>query len=228
MHQKFHHWEGICVRRNGLQLVLILILVISLAMLAAAGLAMLTPENVVPAGPGDGDGGSVVASGRLPGYEDYPINDDPQSFYYLIGSNVVFNRPEAQGNLMIENTTGNVCQMQVTLELHDTGVVIYTSPVLEPDQHIERDKLDVTLEKGSYDVTAKILAPEAVARLKMPLLFLTAGKDTLVRNDAIARLCAMAPDARRVDFPESKHEIYRGEDATVQRWVQTVLDFLPA
>ena len=77
-------------------------------------------------------------------------------------------------------------------------------------------------------VTAKILAPEAVARLKMPLLFLTAGKDTLVRNDAIARLCAMAPDARRVDFPESKHEIYRGEDATVQRWVQTVLDFLPA
>lgn len=77
-------------------------------------------------------------------------------------------------------------------------------------------------------VTAKILAPEAVARLKMPLLFLTAGKDTLVRNDAIERLCAMAPDARRVDFPESKHEIYRGEDATVQRWMQTVLDFLPA
>lgn len=158
MHQKFHHWEGICVRRNGLQLVLISILVISLAMLAAAGLAMLTPESVVPAGPGDGDGGSVVASGRLPGYEDYPINDDPQSFYYLIGSNVVFNRPDAQGNLMIENTTGNVCQMQVTLELHDTGEVIYTSPVLEPDEHIERDKLDVTLEKGNYDVTAKILA----------------------------------------------------------------------
>ena len=45
---------------------------------------------------------------------------------------------------------------------------------------------------------------------------------------SVARLCAMAPDARRVDFPESKHEIYRGEDATVQRWMQTVLDFLPA
>lgn len=75
-------------------------------------------------------------------------------------------------------------------------------------------------------VTGKILAPEAAARLRMPLLFLTAGRDTLVRNDAIERLCALAPDTRRVHFPESRHEIYRGEDQTVQRWMEAVLAFL--
>ena len=75
-------------------------------------------------------------------------------------------------------------------------------------------------------MTGKILAPEAAARLRMPLLFLTAGRDTLVRNDAIERLCALAPDTRRVHFPESRHEIYRGEDQTVQRWMEAVLAFL--
>lgn len=75
-------------------------------------------------------------------------------------------------------------------------------------------------------VTARIMDHEAAARLKLPLLFLTAGQDTLVRNDTIERLCILAPSARRVQFPESRHEIYRGEDATVQRWMETVLAFL--
>ena len=147
---------GTTLRTNGLQLTLISILVLAVAVLAAAGLSMITPETVAFA---DGEGSQeVVAAGRLPGYEDYPVNTDPQSFYYLIGSNIVLNRPGAQGSLMIENTTGNTCQMKVTLALQDTGEVIYTSPILSPDQHIEKDYLDVELEEGTYDVVATILA----------------------------------------------------------------------
>lgn len=80
--------------------------------------------------------------------------------------------------------------------------------------------------KEAFSVTPRILNREAAAQLTMPLLFLAAGQDTLVRNDAIERLCILAPDARLVRFPESRHEIYRGEDATVARWMQTVLSFL--
>jgi len=150
--------EGSSVRSNGLQLTLIAVLVLALAVLAAAGLAMVTPEESIPVDGGLSSSGSGIASGRLPGYEDHPINTDPQSFYYLIGNNITFSRPTAAGKLMLENTTGNACDMEVTLQLRDTGEVIYTSPLLEPDQHIEEDQLDVELEPGEYDVLATILA----------------------------------------------------------------------
>ena len=97
----------------------------------------------------------AVEDGRLPGYEDSPVNNDGRYFYYQLCKEVTFNKPTAPGNVLIENTTGNTCDMQVEYQLED-GTVIYTSPMLEPDQHLLEDKLSVELPEGTYDVLAKI------------------------------------------------------------------------
>ena len=74
--------------------------------------------------------------------------------------------------------------------------------------------------------TGLILQKPLAARLTMPLLMITAGRDQYVRNDAIDRLCAMVPSIRRETFPDSRHEIYRGSDENISRWLTLVYNFL--
>ena len=139
--------------RSGAKLTLVSVLVILLAVLLAALLAYLTPAwGETGAG---ADWTPTVEDGRLPGYEDSPVNNDGRYFYYQLCKEVTFNKPTAPGNVLIENTTGNTCDMQVEYQLED-GTVIYTSPMLEPDQHLLEDKLSVELPEGTYDVLAKI------------------------------------------------------------------------
>ena len=131
--------------RSGAKLTLVSVLVILLAVLLAALLAYLTPASA-ETGAG-ADWTPTVEDGRLPGYEDSPVNNDGRYFYYQLCKEVTFNKPTAPGNVLIENTTGNTCDMQVEYQLED-GTVIYTSPMLEPDQHLLEDKLSVELPEG--------------------------------------------------------------------------------
>ena len=48
--------------------------------------------------------------------------------------------------------------MQVEVSITDTGEVIYTSEVLEPNYHIQYAALDVDLPAGSYPCTATFFA----------------------------------------------------------------------
>ena len=140
--------------KSGAKLTMVSVLVILLAILLAALLAYLTPASVDTGA--DADWAPVVEEGRLPGYEDSPVNNDGRYFYYQLCKEVTFNKPTAPGNVLIENTTGNTCDMQVEYQLADDGTVIYTSPMLKPGQHLLEDKLSAELEEGSYDVVAKI------------------------------------------------------------------------
>ena len=139
--------------RSGAKLTLVSVLVILLAVLLAALLAYLTPASA-ETGAG-ADWTPTVEDGRLPGYEDSPVNNDGRYFYYQLCREVTFPKPTAPGNVLLENTTGNTCDMQVEYELED-GTVVYTSPLLEPDQHLLEDKLSEELEEGTYDVLARI------------------------------------------------------------------------
>ena len=137
--------------RSGAKLTIVSILVIALAVLLAALLAYLTPE-------GEGLADTFepqVQEGRLPAFEDTPVNNDGRYFFYQLCREVEFPRPDAPGNVLIENTPGNLYDMQVEYSLEDYGV-IYLSPVLEPGQHLINDRLSEGLPEGTYDVQARV------------------------------------------------------------------------
>lgn len=98
----------------------------------------------------------AVKEGRLPGYEDKEINSDPDTFCYLINSDVTLDKPDGIANIMAENDPGNLSSMQLCYYLTDTDELIYVSPMLQPGQHLNGDNLSVKLKKGSYKVSAAI------------------------------------------------------------------------
>lgn len=138
------------MNRSGAKLTIVSMLVILLAVLLAALLAYLTPEAAEP-----DDWEPQVAEGRLPGFEDTPVNNDGRYFFYQLCREVEFSKPTAPGGVLIENTPGNLYDMQVEYSLEDYGV-IYLSPVLEPGQHIINDRLREELPEGEYDVQARV------------------------------------------------------------------------
>ena len=141
------------MNKSGAKLTLVSLLVVLLAVLLAALLAYLTP------GEGEGDTGPwepQVAQGRLPGFEDTPVNNDGRYFFYRICREVEFPRPTAAASVLLENTPGNTFDMQVEYTLDDYGV-IYLSPVLQPGEHLISDKLTQEIPEGSYDVQARVL-----------------------------------------------------------------------
>lgn len=65
-----------------------------------------------------------------------------------------------------------------------------------------------------------------VERLRIPVLLLQAGQDTMVDNALQDRLVERLPSARRVVFPEARHEIFQCTDAEVERFMDVILAFL--
>ena len=158
-------------------------------MILAAGLSFLTPsgsefespsstsqseltdkddENTITkpiikpsAGGIEGGNKEAVQTGRLPGYEEKEINTDPESFCYLINSEVVFDKPDAVGNIMIENNPGNICPMQLSYYIEGTDQLIYTSAMIYPNEYVSGDKLLTKLKKGQYDINAVISVYDA-------------------------------------------------------------------
>lgn len=98
----------------------------------------------------------ALQSGRMPGYEDKEINSDPDTFIYRFSSDITLETPEAPGSIMVENDPGNSCPMQLCYYMEDTEELIYVSPMIYPDEHIETDTLSKKLKKGEYKVNAVI------------------------------------------------------------------------
>lgn len=146
------------MRSSGAKLTLISLLVIATAVGLAWVLAWATPEAEGTVGE---NWTPTVEQGRLPGFEDANVNNDGRYFFYQICKAVEFSRPDAPGNVLIENTTGNAFDMRVEYESEEYGVV-YRSPVLQPDTHLLRDRLTEELPEGTYLVTANVyvLDPE--------------------------------------------------------------------
>ncbi len=98
----------------------------------------------------------VVKEGRLPTSEGKPINTNPEVFSYKLNQNISFESPTEAGSIKVENDPGNNDAMQLCIYLNDTQRLVYASPMLNPNQHIDSDKLLARLNKGEYDATAVI------------------------------------------------------------------------
>lgn len=75
-------------------------------------------------------------------------------FQISIASVVEFPSGTEEGEVKIENVPGNRYLMQVVITRDDTGEVVYTSGILDPNYHIQFAKLDVDLDPGTYLCTA--------------------------------------------------------------------------
>jgi hypothetical protein len=141
------------VNRSGAKLTLVSLLVVLLAVLMAALLAYLTPEGggIIE----DGDWTPTVEEGRLPGMEDANINNDGMYFFYQVGKEVTFPKPTAAGTISLENTPGNLYNMEVEYYSEEHGTIYY-SPTLAPGTYLLKDKLSVELPEGVYPAEARI------------------------------------------------------------------------
>ncbi len=79
-------------------------------------------------------------------------------FNISIASAVMFADGVSPGELRIENVPGNLYLMRVTIRLDDTGQQVYTTDLIEPNNHIQQDTLDVDLPQGAYNATAVFTA----------------------------------------------------------------------
>ncbi len=140
------------MNRSGAKLTLVSLLVVLLAVLMAALLAYLTPEGggIIE----DGDWTPTVEEGRLPGMEDANINNDGMYFFYQVGKEV-FPKPTAAGTISLENTPGNLYNMEVEYYSEEHGTIYY-SPTLAPGTYLLKDKLSVELPEGVYPAEARI------------------------------------------------------------------------
>lgn len=71
-----------------------------------------------------------------------------------------------------------------------------------------------------------MLDPANTERVQIPVLLMQAGRDTMVLNDKQDELVELLSHARKVEFPDAKHEIFRGTDAQVQRFMETIFHFI--
>ena len=141
------------MNRSGAKLTLVSLLVVLLAVLMAALLAYLTPEGggIIE----DGDWTPTVEEGRLPGLADANINNDGMYFFYQVGKEVTFPKPTAAGTISLENTPGNLYNMEVEYYSEEHGTIYY-SPTLAPGTYLLKDKLSVELPEGVYPAEARI------------------------------------------------------------------------
>ena len=79
---------------------------------------------------------------------------DDSYMNYKINVNPVFKDGKSTGNLMIENTNGNKGLLQVEIINENTKETMYKSPVMEPNSHIQEDKLLKEVTKGKYPAIA--------------------------------------------------------------------------
>lgn len=75
-------------------------------------------------------------------------------FNISISSLVEFDSGTSEGELRIENVPNNHYLMRVFITRNDTGEQIYETDFIEPNFHIQSDKLDVDLPAGTYPCTA--------------------------------------------------------------------------
>ena len=98
---------------------------------------------------------TAIHTGRLPGYESSPQNTTPEYFRYLYNGNL---SAASDGCLavLLENTLGNGCAMQVRYTLPD-GTVLLTTPLLQPGEYLLNAYPATLPAAGSYEVTLTML-----------------------------------------------------------------------
>lgn len=131
----------------------IVIAIICILLAAALALSMLGGKSNRQGDLGQLDG---KTDAEIQAELDRVVEDG--MFNISIASVVQFDSGTAPGELRIENVPGNRYLMSVQITHDDTGEVIYTTDMIEPNHHIQSDELAVALPKGNYDCTATFFA----------------------------------------------------------------------
>lgn len=74
--------------------------------------------------------------------------------------------------------------------------------------------------------TRPMLRRSNTRRVKIPVLLLQAGKETMVDNEMEDLLVGRLPNARKLLFPDARHEIYQCSNDEVERFMDEVLEFI--
>lgn len=140
-------------RRKGFPLfrmvvILLMVIIIALLLLQRCS-ADKEPENSL-------DQSVRAKLGQLEGKSEEEIQAELDRvvgegmFHVVINPEPIFRDGTSDGNLEIENVPNNHYAMVVQILLQDTGEVIYDSGLINPNYHIQKDKLDVDLDAGEY------------------------------------------------------------------------------
>lgn len=78
-----------------------------------------------------------------------------------IAAKIEFENGTSEGTANIENVPGNIYNIEVSIELSDTGEVVYETPLMTPNQYIEKIKLNQDLDAGTYPAIATFTAYNA-------------------------------------------------------------------
>jgi hypothetical protein len=154
---KGNRWREIVI------VVLAALLLISLSLLVVNKYIFVNggisePQIVIPEANGE------VFDGMLPTDNPDEILDllqkkvDENQFAFRINANPIFTADCKSGNLRIENPARNIYSMQVELILDETGEVLYSSPLIQPNQYVEYVGLSQQLESGEHPATARFIA----------------------------------------------------------------------
>lgn len=144
-------------------ILLVVLLLISLSLLVVnkyifVNSGIVEPQIIIPEANGE------VFDGMLPTDDPDEIlkllqeKVDENQFAFRINANPIFTADCKSGNLRIENPTRNIYSMQAELILDETGEILYSSPLILPNQYVEYVGLSRQLESGNYAATVRFIA----------------------------------------------------------------------
>lgn len=150
-------------KKSGKSKKIITISVISVLLIAVAVLVyLLLNQQKSVFNPKMKDQNAV--SGQLEGKSEKEIEAELNRiveegmFHISINPQIIMPDGNSEAELRIENVPSNHYLMSVKITLDDSGEVVYTSGMIEPDYHIQSAKLDQKLKKGTYEATAVFTA----------------------------------------------------------------------
>lgn len=132
------------VKQKKSPLVPVLLLAILIVLLLLLFTKQGIPSSDAPSNQGNS---SAIVDGELDlmGYEEIKAglqSKVDESYMNLkINLNPVFNDVKGKGKLMIQNSSSNKSNIQVSIYLEESNELIYTSPILKPNQSISEDQL---------------------------------------------------------------------------------------
>lgn len=71
---------------------------------------------------------------------------------YRINSNPIFQN--GKGNVLIQNSASNTGLLQVEILRESDNVILYKSPVLKPNEHVENGEIYTKVKSGEYPAIA--------------------------------------------------------------------------
>lgn len=82
--------------------------------------------------------------------------------------------------------------------------------------------------RTAYHWTDILRQKKRMSRVQIPVLICQAGKDTFVSNDGQEQFARAAKKTTIVRFPDSKHEIFNGDESILKDYYPAIFDFLEA